>query len=69
MFVGAFWPVIVWSLLRLVGYACIGLTNGHGRQFVNSTFFQWSDRMGVDLYQLLDRARSIDLFIGNVCIK
>ena len=68
MAIGAFWPLIVWSLLKLVGYAVIFLTNGHGREFVNSTFFRWADRMCVDLDQLLDLARPIDLFIGNNCL-
>merc|ERR550534_3247493 len=40
---GMFWPVILLILLRLVGYAVIGLTFGYGREFVNATFFQWSD--------------------------
>ena len=38
-----FWPVILLILIRLVGYAVIGLTFGYGREFVNATFFQWSD--------------------------
>ena len=40
---GVFWPVIFFALLKLAGYAVIGLTLGYGREFVNSTFFQWSD--------------------------
>ena len=40
---GVVWPVIFFALLKLAGYAVIGLTLGYGREFVNSTFFQWSD--------------------------
>ena len=68
MAMGAFWPLIVWSLLKLIGYAVIGLTFGHGRVFVNSTFFRCADRMGVDLDQLLDLAPPIHLFLGNKCL-
>ena len=68
MALGAFWPLILWTLLKFVGYAVIGITNGHGRQFVNSTFFRCADRMGVDLHQLLNFAHpSVCILIGNVC--
>jgi len=45
MLFGVFWPGILLILLRLVGYAVIGLTFGYGREFVNATFFQWSDEV------------------------
>ena len=57
MALGAFWPIILWTLLKFVGYAVIGATYGHGRQFVNSTFFRWADRM--------DFAPSNHLLTGN----
>ena len=38
----AIWPLIPWILLKLVGYAVIVLTLGHGYEFVNSTFFRWT---------------------------
>ena len=69
MALGAFWPLILWTLLKFVGYAVIGATYGHGRQFVNSTFFRWADRMGVDLHQLLDFAPSSHLLIGKLFVE
>ena len=43
------WPIIAWILLKLVGYAVIGLTLGRGYEFVNSTFFQWAEKMKMDI--------------------
>ena len=43
------WPIFAWLLLKLVGYAVIGLTLGHGYEFVNSTFFQWADEKKMDI--------------------
>ena len=43
---GVFWPEILWTLLKMTGYAVIGLTFCRGREFVNSTLFQWSAKMG-----------------------
>ena len=43
------WPIIAWIMLKLVGFAVIGLTLGHGYEFVNSTFFQWADKMKMDI--------------------
>ena len=43
------WPIITWILLKLVGYAVIGLTLGGGHEFVNSTFFKWADKMKMDI--------------------
>ena len=65
MALGAFWPIIVWILLKFVGYVVIGLTFGFCRQFVDSTFFRWADKMGVDLHQLLDFAPGYQRIIGN----
>ena len=45
MYLGIIWPGILLILLRLVGYAVIGLTFGYGREFVNATFFVWSDEI------------------------
>ena len=42
---GVFWPGIIFYLLNIVGYSVDGLTLGYGREFVNSTFLQWSDEM------------------------
>ena len=44
-----FWSTVAKILLKLVGYAGIGLTFGRGYEFVNLTFFQWTDEMGIDL--------------------
>ena len=56
-----FWSTIAKILLKLVGFAGIGLTFGRGYEFVNLiaifirrqivhlTFFQWTDEMGTDL--------------------
>jgi hypothetical protein len=56
-----FWSTAAKILLKLVGYAGIGLTFGRGYEFVNLiaifirrqivhlTFFQWTDEMGTDL--------------------
>ena len=65
MALGAFWPLILWTLLKIFGYAVIVSTYGLGRQFVNSTFFLWADSMGVDLQQLLNFAHPYHLLIGN----
>ena len=43
------WPIIAWILLKLVGYAVIGLTLGDGYEFVNSTFFQWAEEKKMDI--------------------
>ena len=43
------WPILAWILLQLIGYAVIGLTLGCGYEFVNSTFFQWADKMKMDI--------------------
>ena len=40
---GVVWPLLFFVLLKLAGYSVIGLTLGYGREFVNATFFQWSD--------------------------
>ena len=40
------WSTIAKILHKLVGYAVIGLTFGRGYEFVNLTFFQWTDEMG-----------------------
>ena len=40
---GVVWPGIIFYLLNIVGYSVDGLTLGYGREFVNSTFLQWSD--------------------------
>ena len=45
MWLGVGWPLILWILFRLLGYSVIGLTFGYGREFVNATFFQWSDEV------------------------
>ena len=66
-FVSLTWPVIVWILLKFVGYIIIGLTFGFCRQFVNSTFFRWTDRMGVTFSQLLDLARPPSVIVGKAC--
>ena len=50
-----FWSTIAKIFLKLVGYAGIGLifaNFGHGYEFVNRTFFQWTDEMGIDLKTL-----------------
>ena len=69
IFVSLTWPVIVWILLKLVGYVVIGLTFGFCRQFVDSTFFRWADKMGagVTFSQLLDLARPPSVLVGKVC--
>ena len=64
---GLTWPVIVWILLKSIGYALIGLTFGCGRQFVDSTFFLWTNKMGVTFSQLLDLARPPSVIVGKVC--
>ena len=43
------WPILAWIKLQLIGYAVIGLTLGRGYEFVNSTFFQWADKMKMDI--------------------
>ena len=48
---GVFWPELFWTLLNLAGYAVIGLTLGHGREFINSTFFQWSKFVNSTFFQ------------------
>ena len=40
------WSTIAKILQKLLGYAVIGLTFGRGYEFVNLTFFQWTDEMG-----------------------
>ena len=69
MALGAFWPLILWTLLKFVGYVVIGLTFGFCRQFVDSTFFRWADKMGagVTFSQLLDLARPPSVLVGKVC--
>ena len=49
IFAKIFWSITAKILLKLVGYAVIGLTFGRGYEFVNLTFFQWTDEMGIDL--------------------
>ena len=67
IFVSLTWPVIVWILLKLVGYVVIGLTFGFCRQFVDSTFFRWADKMGDTFSQILDLARPPSVLVGKVC--
>ena len=40
------WSTIAKILQKLLGYAVIGLTFGRGYEFVNLTFFSWTDEMG-----------------------
>ena len=66
------WPIIGWILLKLVGYAVIGLTLGRGYEFVNSTFFQWADKMEMDIdfsIWLFTEGREESKFVGcMICI-
>ena len=48
---GVFWPELFWTLLKLAGYAVIGLTFGRGREFVYATFFQWSKFVNSTFFQ------------------
>ena len=57
---GLIWPYIAWILLKLTGYAVIGMTFGHGHEFVSSTFFRWTDKMGNGFYKMI-------LQQGGVC--
>ena len=50
---GLIWPYIAWILLKLTGYAVIGMTFGHGHEFVSSTFFRWTDKMGNGFYKMI----------------
>ena len=57
---GLIWPYIAWILLKLAGYAVICMTFGHGHEFVSSTFFRWTDKMGNGFYKMI-------LEQGGVC--
>ena len=57
---GLIWPYIAWILLKLAGYAVIAMTFGHGHEFVSSTFFRWTDKMGNGFYKMI-------LEQGGVC--
>ena len=57
---GLIWPYIAWIFLKLAGYAVIGMTFGHGHEFVSSTFFRWTEKMGNGFYKMI-------LQQGGVC--
>jgi len=47
---GIVWPYALWILLKLIGFILIVLTFGHSREFVNSTFFKWTENSGRGFY-------------------
>ena len=66
IFAKIFWSTIAKILLKLVGYAVIGLTFGRGYEFVNLTFFQWTDEMGIDLKILAYWTAAMTLTLMNI---
>ena len=56
------WPIIAWILLKLVGYAVIGLTLGDGYEFVNSTFLQWADEIVKNFDWFFKQVNGVFLF-------
>ena len=65
---GIFWPVILLILLKMVGYAVIGLTFGYGREFVNATFFQWSDEFIKNFDWLFSKEVVIVFFVPSFAL-
>ena len=52
----------------MVGYAVIGLTFGYGREFVNATFFQWSDEFIKNFDWLFSKEVVIVFFVPSFAL-
>ena len=64
-----FWSTIAKILLKFVGFAGIGLIFGPGYEFVNSTIFQWTDEMGIDLKKIAYGTAALTLLNMKVLIE